>query len=206
MNDTEHYRLLKPIGEEAFRLLQDETRGKIVFLLRENELTVREIASRLNLTSQNIYHHVKKLLNADLLRVSEERRSGHLIESYYTVSADTFVYHADEMPERSLQSTIDVLNGLNEMGVPVEVSEENANKLSQLHEKKSRMMNNSAYDFDVCSFCSFSGYFMKFGPMNPLLLNRILQYSRIMSMTDDEFEESIENTRQLRRLLFSIKT
>jgi len=52
-------RLLKAIDEETFRLLQDETRRKIVFLLRDSELTVRQLASKLNLTAQNIYHHIK---------------------------------------------------------------------------------------------------------------------------------------------------
>ena len=199
-------RLLKAIDEEAFKLLQDETRRKIIFLLRDNELNVRQIASQLNLTAQNIYHHIKKLQDADLIRLAEEKRSGHLIESSYTTTADTFAYHADKMVEKSTQSSIDILNGLNEMGIPVEVNEENANKLSELQARRPRLSNTSSVANDMCSVCSFSGYFMKFGPMNPLLLERILRYTRLMKMTDQEFEESLKLNRKLRQFLLSIGT
>ncbi len=199
-------RLLKSIDEETFKLLQDETRRKIIFLLRDNELNVREIASQLNLTAQNIYHHIKKLQDADLIKVAEEKRSGHLIESSYTTTADTFAYHADKMVEKSTQSSIDILNGLNEMGIPVEVSEENASKLSELQARRPRLSNTSSVADDMCSACSFSGYFMKFGPMNPLLLERILRYTRLMKMTDQEFEESLKLNRKLRQFLLSIGT
>lgn len=203
--NPEQGRLLKPIDGEAFRLLEDETRRRIVYLLRDNELTAKEISSALNLTVQNIYFHLRKLQDAGLIVVSEEKRSGHLIESYYTTTADTFVYREDEMAERSLQSFIDVLNGLNEMGVQVEVSEQNADQLSELDNKRRELMGTPSSGYDVCSICSFSGYFMKFGPMNPLLLNRILQYSGIISMTHEEFEESLDLTRRLRQFLISIK-
>jgi len=198
-------RLLSLIDEEAFRLLQDETRRKIMFLLRENELTVGELASSLGLTTQNIYHHMKKLQDADLIKVAEEKRSGHIIESYYTATADTYVYHCDEMVEKNTQSFIDVLNGLNEMRMDVEVSVENAKKLAELHEQRLRLMNTAPIQNDICSSCGFSGYFMKFGPMNPVLLERILNYQSMMKMTDQEFEDSIRLTRQLRQFLLSIR-
>jgi len=204
--ESERSRLLKSINEQAFRLLQDETRRKIVFLLRENELTVGEIASRLDLTAQNIYHHIKKLQDAGLVKVTEEKRLGHLIESYYTVTADTFVYHSDKMTEKSTQSFIDILNGLNEMGAEIEVSTENASKLSELHEERIRLLNASPVAIDLCSSCGFSGYFMKLGPMNPVLLERILQYRSMMNMTDEEFEKSLELTGELRKFLLSIRT
>jgi len=125
-------RLLREITEGAFALLGDETRRKIIFLLRDNELTVKEIASRLGLTTQNIYHHIGRLQEACLVRVIEERLSGHLIERFYTVTADTFIYNEDRMEENDYQSSFDILNGLNELGIGVEVSEENAERLSRL--------------------------------------------------------------------------
>lgn len=59
---------------------------------------------------------------------------------------------------------------------------------------------------NICTFCSFSGYFMKFGPMNPVLLSRILQYANMINMTDEEFEESLQLVRRIRRFLLSIIT
>jgi len=198
-------KLFKPISEEAFKLLGDETRRKIIFLLRDNEVTVKEISSELNLTTQNIYHHIRKLQDAGLVQVIDEKRAGHLIESYYTVTADTFIYNKDRMEERGIQSSIDILNGLNELGIQVEVGEENAERLSRLHERRTRMLDAPSVENDMCTFCSFSGYFMKFGPMNPMLLSRILQYANLINMTDEEFEESLQLTKQLRTFLLSIE-
>ena len=65
MTDTpDPDRLLRPITEEAFGLLGDETRRNIIFLLRDSELTVKELASKLGLTTQNIYHHIGRLQEA----------------------------------------------------------------------------------------------------------------------------------------------
>ena len=42
---------------------------------------------------------------------------------------------------------------------------------------------------------------MKFGPMNPLMLNRIYWYANLIRMNDSEFEESLEKMRKLRGFL-----
>jgi DNA-binding transcriptional ArsR family regulator len=199
-------RLLREITEGAFALLGDETRRKIIFLLRDNELTVKEIASRLGLTTQNIYHHIGRLQEAGLVKVIEERLSGHLIERFYTVTADTFIYNEDRMEENDYQSSFDILNGLNELGIGVEVSEENAERLSRLHEMSTRMPGAPTVENGICTFCSFSGYFMKFGPMNPILLSRILQYANLIGMNDEEFEASLGLIREMRGFLNSISS
>ena len=46
--------------------------------------------------------------------------------------ADTFIYNKDRRDENDYQSSSDILNGLNELGIRAEVSEENAKKLSRL--------------------------------------------------------------------------
>ena len=199
-------RLLREITEGAFALLGDETRRKIIFLLRDNELTVKEIASRLGLTTQNIYHHIGRLQEAGFVRVIEERLSGHLIERFYTVTADTFIYNEDRMEENDYQSTFDILNGLNELGIGVEVNEENAERLSGLHEMSKRMPGAPSVENGICTYCSFSGYFMKFGPMNPMLLSRILQYANLIGMNDEEFEVSLGLIREMREFLNSIRS
>ena len=207
MTDTpDPNRLLRPITEEAFALLGDETRRRIIFLLRDSELTVKEIASKLGMTTQNIYHHIGKLQEAGLVRVISERLSGHLIERYYTVTADTFIYNEDRMEENDYQSSFDILNGLNELGVGVEVSGENAERLSGLHEMSIRTPGAPSVENGICTYCSFSGYFMKFGPMNPMLLSRILQYASLIGMSDEEFEASLGLIREMREFLNSIRS
>jgi len=198
-------RMLREITEEAFALLGDETRRRIIFLLRDNEFTVKEIASRLGMTAQNIYHHIGRLQEAGLVRVIDERLSGHLMERLYTVTADTFIYNEDKMEENEYQSSFDILNGLNELGIGVEVSEENAERLSGLHEMSVKIPGAPSVENGICTYCSFSGYFMKFGPMNPMLLSRILQYANLMGMNDEEFEASLGVIKEMREFLSSIR-
>jgi len=201
----ESHRLLKAINQQAFTLLEDRTRRRMLLLLREAELSAKEIAERLVMTPQNVYHHLRKLMKAGLVVEVEERRSGHLIESYYTATADTFVYREDEIPENDTHRFIEVLNGLNELGAQVEVSEGNAETLAALVKKRAQIGRTPRVVEDVCSFCGSSGYFTKFGPMDPSLLNRVIQYSTLMSMNEEEFERSLSMTRELRRLLLSMQ-
>ena len=57
----------------------------------------------------------------------------------------------------------------------------------------------------ICTYSRFSGYFMKFGPMNPMLLSRILQYTNLIGMNDEEFEASLGLIREMREFLNSIR-
>lgn len=202
-NDS--HRLLKSIDKDAFELLEDKTRRNIISILKENELTAKDLSIRLNVSPQNIYHHLRKLSEAGLISEIQEKRMGHLIESYYTATADTFVYHEDEMNGSDLHGFLDVLNGLNELGVKVIVNEENAETLMKMSQNKSQLLETPNPLENICGFCSFSGLFMKFGPMNPMLLTKILQFNKIIDMSDDEFENAISLTRELRKFLASIK-
>jgi len=204
-NSAESHRLLKIIDQQAFTLLEDRTRRRILLLLRESELSAKEIAERLVMTPQNVYHHLRRLIEARLVVETEERRSGHLIESYYTATADTFVYKEDEIPENDTHRFIEVLNGLNELGARIEVSEENAMSIARLVNRRSQLKKTPTVFPDVCSFCGSSGYFTKFGPMDPNLLNRVIQYNSLMAMSDKEFEESLTLTRELRHSLLAMR-
>ena len=204
LRSSESHRLLKKIDSESFTLLEDRTRRRMLLLLRENELSAKEIAERLVMTPQNVYHHLKKLIDAELVVEVNERRSGHLIESYYTATADTFVYREDEISENDTHRFIEVLNGLNELGARIDVSEENAMILSELFKRKAKLKRAPALTEDICSFCGSSGYFTKFGPMDPSLLNRVIQYSNLIDMSEEEFEESLSMTRELRGRLLTM--
>jgi len=203
--DSKSFKLIKVIDKGAFALLEDRTRRDILQLLREEELTVKEIANRLEMTPQNIYHHLKRMVEAGLVSEIKENWSGHLIESYYTATADTYVYHEDEIPNNDIHEYIEILNGLKELSGGVEVTEENAQKLAELSKKREKILDTSGTSNGICVACSFSGYFMKLGPMNPILVGQILQLKRVISMSDEEFEETLRITRELRNFLISIK-
>ena len=74
----------------AFKILADETRRKIIYLLRVKERTVSQIAEELGKTPQVIYHHIRKLLDAGMVEVAKEVRIDHFIETYYQATAEVF--------------------------------------------------------------------------------------------------------------------
>ncbi|MCW4011915.1 MAG: winged helix-turn-helix domain-containing protein [Candidatus Bathyarchaeota archaeon] len=192
---------VKKINREAFKLLEDETRRQIVFMLRDESLNVKEIAKRLDLTPQNIYHHVNKLQDAEIIELNYEQRSGHLVESFYSVPADTYVYSDDRITESSTRRYMDVLFGLQEIGLPIKPNLETAVLLGEIQEDYQDSLSDPLNRYEFCEECAYSGFFMKFGPMNPLLLNRIYWYANLMRMNDAEFDESIEKMRKIREFL-----
>ena len=197
--------IVQPITRDAFKLLEDETRRQIVFMLRDEALTVKNIARRLSLTPQNIYHHMNKLQDAGIVRLSYERRDGHIIESFYSTSADNFVYSEDRIPESTVRSYMDILNGLNELGHGLDASLDTASQLEELYTEYLRGDSSDVPRDDVCEVCSFSGFFMKFGPMNNVLLNRVLHMAALLEMTDEEFGAHLDRLREVRRFLKSMK-
>ena len=202
---SEPQMIVQPITRDAFKLLEDETRRQIVFMLRDEALTVKNIARRLSLTPQNIYHHMNKLQDAGIVRLSYERRDGHIIESFYSTSADNFVYSEDRIPESTVRSYMDILNGLNELGHGLDASLDTASQLEELYTEYLRGASSDVHRDDVCEVCSFSGFFMKFGPMNNVLLNRVLHMAALLEMTDEEFGAHLDRLREVRRFLKSMK-
>ena len=192
---------IKEITRQGFKLLEDETRRKIVFMLRDETLNVKEIAKRLKQTPQNIYHHVNKLQDEEIIKLNYEERNGHLVESYYSVPADTYLYTDDKIKESNTRRYMDILFGLQELGLPIKPSLETAVTLEEIQEKYQKTLNNPENSYEICEKCSFSGFFMKFGPMNPLLLNRIYWYANLISMSDREFDESVNKMDELRKFL-----
>jgi DNA-binding transcriptional ArsR family regulator len=202
---SEPQMIVQPITRDAFKLLEDETRRQIVFMLRDEALTVKDIARRLSLTPQNIYHHMNKLQDADIVRLSYERRDGHIIESFYSTSADNFVYSEDRIPESTVRSYMDILNGLNELGHGLNASLDTASQLEELYTEYLRGDSSDVPRDDVCEVCSFSGFFMKFGPMNNVLLNRVLHMAALLEMADEEFGAHLDRLGEVRRFLKSMK-
>ena len=191
---------VKEITREGFKLLEDETRRRIVFMLRDESLNVKEIANRLDLTPQNIYHHVNKLQDAGIIELNYEKRTGHLVESYYSVPADTYIYTDDRINESNLRRYMDLLLGLQELGIN-KAGLETAVQLQEIQEKYQETLNDPENRYEFCEECSYSGFFMKFGPMNPLMLNRIYWYANLIRMNDQDFEKSIEKMSELRAYL-----
>lgn len=205
MSTSKPLNLLKVVKPEAYKLLGDENRRKMIFLLRAKELTVSEIAKELNVTPQAIYHHIKKLENAGLVQVTREKRCGHLIESYYQVTAETFICGTGELKGEPLKEDLmDILNGLNKIGFKMEVDEEKASRLAEIQARRMKFKKLHSPVPEICMKCGSTDFFLKFGPLDPVKLDYIYHYADLIMMTDEEYEERVGLDRELRRFLLSI--
>lgn len=191
--------MLKPIKEvdpEAFKLLGDETRRKIIFLLRVKELTVSQVSAELGLTPQAIYHHIKKLEKAGLVKVAREERIGHLIESYYQATADAFICSIGSFRKETVKIDIlDVLEGLNKIGFKIEISDEIASKLVDLETKMIKHKGAKKLEDAIVNLEK---------AMDFMTLEWIKHYADIMLMSEKEFAKRQKLSRELRQLLLSI--
>ncbi|MDH5687156.1 MAG: winged helix-turn-helix domain-containing protein [Candidatus Bathyarchaeota archaeon] len=192
---------MKPIkvinDPEAFQLLGDETRRKIIFLLRVKEMTVSQIAAELNITPQAVYHHIKKLRNGDMIEVAREERIDHLIESYYRATAETFycsvgkTLRSTELAKEQMRS---ILNALKRLGFSLEYDE---NRISQLLDAQRRLK-------ECCGFGKFEDAIADLEDVDFITKQTVQEYAEILSMSDENFTEQQDLNKKFRSLLISL--
>ena len=183
---------------EKFKLLADDTRRRIVFLLRAKEMTVSQIASTLEVTPQAIYHHIKKLQKADLVQVTREERVGHLIESYYRATAEAFMCSVGATPsgreffEKQMGT---VLESLVKIGFDIEYDEDDALRLIQKQDELIKCCSDKEFENE-----------MK-GSLDDLdggTLDMVKEYGKLLAMTDNEFSKQQRLKREFREALMSL--
>src|SRR5215831_14368166 len=111
---------------KAMELLGDETRRRIIYLLRANEMSVSQIATQLEKTPQAVYHQIKKLTDAGLVEVTREQRNGHLVEAYYRATAEVFQFtHGSKGAPGSLSESQlrPILKALTKLGLVGELDD-----------------------------------------------------------------------------------
>jgi DNA-binding transcriptional ArsR family regulator len=186
---------------EAFQLLADQTRRKMVFLLRVKDMTVSQIAAELNLTPQAVYHHIKKLQKADLVEVAREERVGHLIESYYRATAESFYLSMGKTSGSSSSRKVAIeqvkmaLDNMLKLGFKLDYTDEQAAKLVDLRSKMEDEAKVKKLEETISSCCKD----VDFG--TSLLLT---EFAETLQTTDAEFKNKVEASRKLRELLFSL--
>jgi DNA-binding transcriptional ArsR family regulator len=167
---------------EKFKLLADDTRRRIVFLLRATEMTVSQIASNLGVTPQAIYHHIKKLQEADLVMVEREERVGHLIESYYRATAEAFLCSVGATPsgreffEKQMKTTLESLVAV---GFDLEFDDVDT---EYLIDKQDELLK-------CCGEKEFEGKMSdELDSMDSNTLALVKEFGKMLAMTDEEFE------------------
>jgi len=71
---------------KVFQALKDETRRKILDLLKEKDMTAGEIAEHFDISKPSISHHLDKLKQADL--VSSVKKGQFILYSLNTTILD----------------------------------------------------------------------------------------------------------------------
>jgi len=183
---------------EAIQLIADETRRKIVFLLRVKEMTVAQIAAELNLTPQAVYHHVKKLLDGRMIEVVREERVGHLIESYYRATAEAFSFSFGKTPggrKLAREQVVTILNALKKLGFNLEFDEK---KISQLIDIWTELN-------DCCkSSGKFEDAVAELDDVDFITKQAVQEYAEILSMSNEEFTKQQKIRNKFRDFLTSL--
>lgn len=181
---------------KAFELIADETRRRMIYLLRAKDLSVSQIATELNKTPQAIYHQIRKLIDAGLVEVGKEERVNHFIETYYRATAEVFEFvHGEGGDEFHDSKTKEGLKALNKLGLDVELDDEAITRVVDLtkrlesvgYKTKTELQEKIA-DLESVDFLTKQG---------------IAKYVQLMTMSDKQFDEMLDLERQLRTLLKS---
>ncbi len=178
---------MKPIivikDPEAIQIIADETRRKIVFLLRVKEMTVSQIAADLKLSPQAIYHHIRKMLEAGLIEVAKEERVEHFIETYYQATAEIFQFNYGEESnkEYSEARTKEALDALNRIGLILPMDDDTVSKFSLIRGKI-----NSIYQ--RCSLDP-SEKISQIDGLDSFTKQDAIEIACKISMSDQQFEE-----------------
>src|SRR2546429_3944884 len=181
---------------EAFQLLADETRRRIIYLLRAKEMTVSQIAAELNLTPQAIYHHIRKLRDSDLVEVAREERVDHFIETYYRATAEMFnLSHGEGMPQAyAEEKTKETLMALSRIGLSARTDPEVVTRIVELA-KKMEQFGEQAEWVEKITGLEDVDYFVK---------QELVHLAKLLAMTDKEFTEYLNLEREYRKLVRSL--
>ena len=188
------FKLIK--DPNAFQLLGDETRRRIIYLLRAKEMTVSQIAGELNLTPQAIYHHIRKLRDAGMVEVAREERVDHFIETYYRAAAEIFnmshgsgtstAYHEEKAAES--------LKALAKIGLTVREDPALASRLVELEKRMDQIGEKQSWAEAIAGLEDVD-FFVKQG---------VDHLAKLLMMSDKEFNEYLSLIREERKLLRSL--
>ena len=192
---------MKPVktisNPEAFKVAADDSRRRILYLLRAREMTVSQIADELDLTPQTVYHHIKKLCEVEMVEVVKEVRVDHLIESYYRATAEVLHLtvgkqeHSKETLADGIKSTLEALK---KIGFNLKYDDLNVNQLADL------MM-----EMNECCACKqLEDDISKLEDVDYFAKQDVREYAGILSMSDAELAKQVELKEEFQKLLRSL--
>jgi DNA-binding transcriptional ArsR family regulator len=181
---------------EAIELLGDETRRRVIYLLRAREWTISQMAEELGLTPPAIYHHIKKLLSAGMVEVSREERIENFIEIYYRATAEVFEfsYGSGKTQEYAEQRLKESLQSLDKLGIDVRIDPETISKIVAIQKKLEALGSNPELEEKS----------LKLEGLDFFGKQEITKYAKMVSMTDQQWREWFRLNQEFRGLLRSL--
>ena len=177
---------------KAFELLADETRRRMVHLLKAKELTVSQLAQELDKTPQNIYHHIRKLLEGDLVEVTREEKIENFSEKYYRATAEIFeVTHGQGDEDLDETEAKEFLVSMSKAGLLSKVDDQIALRAVKLL-KRARSISYSSELAEKLEKLEDPGLAIKL---------HAVDYAQILLMSDKQFEDYQKLQRGFRDLL-----
>ena len=76
---------------EVAKLLADDTRRRILHILRHKEMSPADLAKALNKNYSSIQHHLNQLIGAGLVTQTREEKVRNMIQPYYHATAHRFI-------------------------------------------------------------------------------------------------------------------
>jgi DNA-binding transcriptional ArsR family regulator len=181
---------------EAFQLLGDETRRRIIYLLRAKEMTVSQIAGELNFTPQAIYHHIRKLREAGMVEVAREERVDHFIETYYRASAEIFnLSHGEGSSQRfAEEKAAESFKALSKIGLKVREDSTAAARLVELDKRMEEIGQESKWSEAIAGLPD----------VDFLVKQGVGHLAKLLTMSDKDFAEYLNLIKEERKLLRSL--
>lgn len=182
---------------EVLKLFGDETRRRIVFLLRAKEMTVSKIAQELNLSPQAVYHHIKKLVDGEMVEVTREVRVDHIIESYYRATAETFNFimgKSSHNPEAAKEQIASALNALKTLGFKLQFDDKAVSKLVELQAEREQCCRTKEYEDAIENL----------NDVDLITKLTVQEFAMALSMSDKEFAEQEKIEEKFRQTLKSL--
>ncbi|MFH0896851.1 MAG: winged helix-turn-helix domain-containing protein [Candidatus Bathyarchaeota archaeon] len=73
------------------KLFADDTRRRILHMLRHREMSTTDLAKALQRNHSSIQHHITLLKNAGLICLTREKKVRNMVQPYYRATAHSFI-------------------------------------------------------------------------------------------------------------------
>ncbi len=174
---------------KAFELLGDETRRKIIYLLRAKEMTVSQLAAGLDLTTQAVYHQIKKLHEVGLVDIAREERVDHFIETYYRAAAEVFEFrHGEAGSSESSKHFREAFDALAKVGVNINADDDVVAKVAELHGEMDKLGLPKELEEKISGVDDVA-FFTK---------SKMYELAQMALMSDKQFDRLISSWKELR--------